>query len=94
MKGTRRFRDRLKEDSKDRAFRKAFDEEEVYASLAIQIAKIRQRKKLTQRELARRLHTSQQMVSRLEDVKDRSYSLKTLVKVAHALDKQLKVELV
>ncbi len=94
MKGTRRFRDRLKEDSKDRAFRKAFDEEEVYASLAIQIAKIRQRKKLTQRELARRLHTSQQMVSRLEDVEDRSYSLKTLVKVAHALDKQLKVELV
>ncbi len=94
MKGTRRFRDRLKEDSKDRAFRKAFDEEEVYASLAIQIAKIRQRKKLTQRELARRLHTSQQMVSRLEDVEDRSYSLKTLVKVAHALGKQLKVELV
>ncbi len=94
MKGARRFRDRLKEDSKDRKFRKAFDEEEVYASLAIQIAKIRQRKKLTQRELARRLHTSQQMVSRLEDVKDRSYSLKTLVKVAHALDKQLKVELV
>ena len=39
MKGARRFRDRLKEDLKDPEFRRAFDEEEIYASLAIQIAK-------------------------------------------------------
>ena len=91
---TRRFRDWLKEELKDQEFRKAFDEEEVYASVAIQIARARQKRKLTQRELAKRLHTTQQTVSRLEDVGDRSYSLKTLVKVARALDKRLKVELV
>ena len=44
MKGVRRFKDRLKKDLRDPEFRKAFDEEEVYASLAIQIAKIRQKK--------------------------------------------------
>ncbi len=94
MKGARRFRDRLKEDLKDPEFRRAFDEEEIYASLAIQIAKIRQKKRLTQQELAKRLHTTQQTVSRLEDIHNKSYSLETLIKLARVLDKELKVELV
>jgi len=94
MKGVRRFKDRLKKDLRDSEFRKAFDEKEVYASLAIQIAKIRQKKNLTQQELAKRLHTTQQNISRLEDINNRSCSLKTLIKVARMLDKQLKVELV
>ncbi len=94
MKGARRFRDRLKEDLKDPEFRRAFDEEEVYASLAIQIAKIRQKKKLTQQELAKRLHTTQQTVSRLENIHNGSYSLATLIKLARVLDKRLRVKLV
>jgi len=94
MKGARRFRDRLKEDLKDPEFRKAFDEEEVYASLAIQIAKIREKEHLTQEELAQRLHTTQQTVSRLEDIHNKSYSLQTLIKLAGALHKELKVEFV
>ncbi len=93
MKGVRRFKDRLKKDLRDPEFRKAFDEEEVYASLAIQIARIRQEKNLTQQELAKRLHTTQQNISRLEDTNNRSCSLKTLIKVARMLDKRLKVEL-
>ncbi len=94
MKGVRRFKDRLKKDLKDPEFRKAFDEEEVYAYLAIQIAKIRQKKDLTQKELAKRLQTTQQTISRLEDINNRRLSLKTLIKVAHVLDKRLKVEFV
>lgn len=94
MKKERTLRDRLKEDLKDSEFRKAFDEEEVYASLAIQVAKIRQKEKLTQQELARRLHTTQQTISRLEDVNNKSYSLQTLIKLAEALHKKLKVKFV
>lgn len=94
MKGVRRFRDRLKKDLKDPGFRKAFEEEEVFAFLAIQIAKIRQNKKLSQKDLARRLHTTQQTVSRLENPHNKSLSLGTLIKVAHELDKRIKVELV
>jgi len=94
MKGVRRFKDRLKKDLRDPEFRKAFDEEEVCASLAIQIAKIRQKKNLTQQELAKRLHTTQQTISRLENIDNRSYSLKTLIELAHVLEKRLKVELV
>ncbi len=94
MKGVRRFKDRLKKDLRDPEFRRAFDEEEVCVSLAIQIAKIRQKKNITQQELARRLQTTQQNISRLEDIDNRSCSLRTLIKVAHALDKRLKVELI
>lgn len=94
MRTTVRFKDYLKKKLKNPEFKKAFDEEEIYASLAIQIAKIRQKKEITQRELAKRLHTTQQTVSRLEDIHNRSYSLSTLIKIAQALDKHLKVELV
>ena len=94
MKKERTLRNRLKEDLKNPEFRKAFDEEEVFASLAIQVAKIRQKKKLTQLELAKRLHTTQQTISRLEDIHNKSYSVQTLIKLAGALDKKLKVELV
>lgn len=94
MKKERTLRNRLKEDFKNPEFRKAFDEEEVFASLAIQVAKIRQKKKLTQLELAERLHTTQQTISRLEDIHNKSYSVQTLIKLAGALDKKLKVELI
>ena len=94
MKKERTLRNRLKEDLKNLEFRNAFDEEEVFASLAIQVAKIRQKKKLTQLELAKRLNTTQQTISRLEDIHNKSYSVQTLIKLAGALDKKLKVEFV
>ena len=94
MKGVRKFKDRLKKDLKNPEFSKAFKEEEVYASLAIQIAKIREKENLTQKELAKRLRTTQQTISRLENVHNRSYTLQTLIKLATALHKQLEVKLV
>ncbi len=92
MKDTIRLKDYLEEELKDPEFREAFDEEEVYASLAIQIAKIRQNNKLTQKELAKRLHTTQQTISRLENIRNRSYSLQTLIKLARIFDKRVNVE--
>ena len=94
MKGARRFKDYLKGQLKDEEFRKGFEEEGVYAQLAVQIARIRGKKKLSQKRLARLLHTSQQTVSRLEDPQNTSYSLRTLIKLAHALGKELKVQFV
>ena len=94
MKNTVRFKDYLKEELKNKEFKKAFNEEEVYASLAIQTAKIRQEKGITQEDLAKRLRTTQQTVSRLEDIHNKSYSLKTLIRLARALDKGLKVEFI
>ena len=90
----RRFQDRLKEDLKNHEFKKAFDEQEVLSSLAIQIAKMRHRKGLSQKELAERLKTTQQTVSRLEDPDNKSYSLSTLIKLARAFHKELEVRFI
>lgn len=94
MKGVRKFQDVLRRDLKDKAFRKAFEEEETFASLAIQVAKLREEHNLTQKKLAKLLHTSQQNISRLEDPYNTSISLKTLVKLAHVFDKGLRVKFV
>lgn len=90
----RTFRDRLKEELKNPEFRKAFEEEEIYVNLAIQIAMIREEKGVTQKDMARLLHTSQQMVSRIEDPHNESFSLKTLIKIARAFNKKLSVRFV
>ena len=94
MKTYRRFKDRLKEDLKNPEFKKAFEREEIFASLAIQIAQIRQKQGLSQSDLAKRLKTTQQTVSRLEDTNNNSLSLNTLLKLAGVLHKRLKIELV
>ena len=94
MKAYRRFKDRLKEDFKNPEFKKAFEREEIFASLAIQIAQIRQKQGLSQKDLAKRLKTTQQTVSRLEDTNNNSLSLNTLLKLAGVLHKRLKIELV
>lgn len=94
MKGARRFEDYLKEKLKNKEFKKAFDEEGVYAEVAIQIARLRVQKRLSQKRLAHLLHTSQQTISRLEDPGNSSYSLRTLIKLARILGKKLKVQFV
>ena len=94
MKGIRKFRDRLKKDLQNPTIKESFEHEEIFASLAIQIAKFRQKEGLSQKKLAQKLHTTQQTISRIEDTSNRSFSVNTLVKVADALHRQLKIEIV
>ena len=91
-KGFVKFRDELKKELKNPEFRKAFEEEEVFASVAIQIARIREKEGLSQEELAKRLHTTQQTVSRLEKLDNSSCSLKTLIKLAKVFHKKLEIK--
>ena len=93
-KGARRYRDYLKGQLKKEEFRKGYEEEGVYAQVALQIARLRTRKNLSQKRLARLLRTSQQMISRLEDPHNSHCSLRTLIRLAHALGKELKVRFV
>jgi DNA-binding XRE family transcriptional regulator len=94
MKGTRSFKSRLEREIKNPEFKKEFDEEEVYASVAIQIAKLREQMNLTQAKLARELHTTQQTISRLEDVNNEGYSIKTLIRLAQTFHRKLRIEFV
>lgn len=91
IKERRFFSDRLKEDLKNPKFRKAYEAADLPVQLAIQIAKLRQKKKLTQKALARRLGTQQQVISRIENFEESNLTLATLGKIAQALNVHLRV---
>ncbi len=90
----RTFQERLREDLKDPAFRKHFEEERRALDLALKIAKLRQRKRLSQQEFARLMGTSQQAISRIESGEYEGFTLKTLQKIAEATGTHLKIEFV
>ena len=94
MKGVRKFKDELKKELRNPEFEKAFEEEEIFSTIAISMAKLREKEGLTQKDLARRMHTSQQMVARLENLSNRSCSIRTLVKAARVMNKRLVVKFV
>lgn len=56
----------LKEELKDSEFAGGYKEEKMLAELAVKIAKERERKGISQTELASRARLTQQQVSRLE----------------------------
>lgn len=88
----RRFEDRLREELKDPEFKKHYEAYDLPVRLAMQIAQIRQRKKMTQAQLAKKIGVRQQFVARLENSYETVPSLRTLQKVADALDRHLYVD--
>jgi len=83
----------LKKELRDPEFKKAFDEEDLPARLAIRIAKLRATQGLTQRTLAQKMGISQQALSLLENPSSARYTLRTLQRVASALNRELVVQL-
>jgi len=92
MNKLRTFDNRLNEDLKNKEFKKAFNEEEVIARIAIQVAMLREKNKFTQKQLSKLLHTSQQNISRLENPDNRSITVGTLQKLAHVYHKELVIQ--
>jgi len=86
------FQNVLKEELKDKEFKKFYAEEGLRLALGYKIAKIRQKRGLTQKELAKKIHTSQATVARLEGGDYQGYSLRTLEKVALATGTHLEVQ--
>ncbi len=62
--------------------------------IALKIREARLSRSLSQEQLARRIGVSQPMIARLEREGNMSASVRTLAKVASALDYELKLELV
>jgi DNA-binding XRE family transcriptional regulator len=90
----RTFQERLREDLKDPEFRKYFEEERQALALAMKIARLREKKGLSQKELAKLMGTSQQAISRIESGEYEGFSLKTLEKIAEATGTRLKIEFI
>ena len=84
------FKDHLKESLKDPEFAKAWKESEPEYLLARELIKNRLEKKMSQRELAKKLKTSQAVISRLETMSGNP-TLYQLKKIASALGTNLQV---
>ena len=82
------------EFKRDREFRKHYDEEAARLQIGFRIEKLRKLRKLTQAQLAKMIHTTQQTISRLEDKKDARVNITTLSRIAGALRARLEIKFI
>src|SRR2546430_8146455 len=81
----------LDEQMKDPEFAARFEQAGEAWDVALQLAALRQQAGLSQKELARRLKTSQQHISRLESPGYEGHSLANLRRVAGVLKARVRV---
>lgn len=77
---------------KDPKWAAAYEKADIEVRMAIQIAKAREKAKLTQGQLAKAIGTTQSVISRIERA-DQNLTLETLSKIASALKSDLVVQL-
>ena len=85
---------RGREKLQDKKARDAYVAEQVKTSLSLQMATLRKQRGLSQRELAKRVKTTQPGISRLEDPHYGKCTIASLLKIASALDVALLVKFV
>jgi transcriptional regulator with XRE-family HTH domain len=81
----------LEEQLKDPVFAQRFEEAGEAWDVALQIAALREKAGLSQKDLARKLKTSQQNISRLESPSYEGHSLTMLRRVAEVLGATVRV---
>jgi transcriptional regulator with XRE-family HTH domain len=84
----------LEEQLRDPDFAERFKRAGEAWDVALQIAALREKAGLSQKDLARKLHTSQQNISRLESPSYEGHSLTMLRRVAEVLGATVRVTLV
>ena len=82
----------LEKQLKDPEFANAFYEGLDELRLAVKIAQLREKRGLSQTQLAARMHTSTPVISRLEN--GAKCTVQTLKKLADALDAELQIDLI
>ena len=85
------FKDVLKEELKDKEFRKYYEEEGKKLEIGYKIAQLRHRFGLTQKQLAGKIHTTQTVIARLESGNHWTCNLRTLEKIAAATGSKLEI---
>ena len=84
----------LEEQLKDPEFAERFERAGEAWDVALQLAALRERAGYSQKDLARKLKTSQQQISRLESPSYEGHSLSMLRRVAEVLGVTVRVSLV
>ena len=83
----------LEEQLKDAGFAERFKKAGEAWDVALQLASLRKKSGLSQKELAKRVGTSQQQISRLESPSYEGHSLSMLRRVAEVLGATVHVEI-
>ena len=86
------FEKHLKEQLKDPEFKKAWDEIDLEASIAEGIIGKRIEKNISQRDLAKKINSTQAVISRIETM-EANPSIKTLKRIAKALDAKVEIKI-
>ena len=81
----------LKEELKNKEFKRLYEIECAKVSLAQKIAELRQDKHLKQTDLAKRLGVTQQFISQIETAEERNLTIETLIKIAKSLGRGVKI---
>jgi len=87
------FQQYLKEELKDPAFRRHYEEYGKQLEIAYQILQLRKKQGLSQAQLAKRLGTSQSNVARME-AGQQNFTADTLQRIATAFRRELKIQFV
>ena len=77
------FRKHLAEEMKNPEFKKAFEEEKRLLQLSYAIVEAREKSGMTQKELAKKSHVTQQQLSKIEN--GVNCNMLTFIKVSNAL---------
>ncbi len=93
MKRKTNFDKYLEEQLKDQGFADRFQKAGEAWDIALELAALRKESGLSQRELAKRVGTTQQQISRLESPSYEGHSLSMLRRVAEALGATVHIEL-
>lgn len=89
------FDQHLQEEfKKSPCFKQAYEKELARLQIGWKIAQLRQMRHLSQAQLAKRMKTSQQTISRLEDLKDTRVNINTLARLATALKARLSIDFI
>ena len=84
----------LEEQLRDQEVSKRFKDSGKSWDIALQLSRLRDKKGLSQKELARIVGTSQQQISRLESPSYKGHSVSMLRRVAEALDAQIQLKII
>ena len=87
------FQQYLREELKDPAFRKHYEEYGKQLEIAYQILQLRKKQGFSQTQLAKKLGTSQGNIARME-TGQQNFTTDTLQKIASALQRKLRIEFV
>jgi DNA-binding XRE family transcriptional regulator len=79
------------EQMKDPEFKRMYEIERVKVALAQKIAELRDKQRLNQSQLAKKMNVSQQFISQLENGHKSNVTLETLAKIARSLNMAVEI---